>query len=152
VNVRLRDLAREDAAWLDTWLAECASSVAYDEIKRDEPSRSLFARVNDSVTRVRVIEAASEPVGVVVFSTSRPAMIEFVGVQPSSARRGYGQVGATLAEDDLHNASATSIYVPAPAVHGIAVYFWIRLGYHPLLKPEWPCERKGVAWMRRDLD
>jgi hypothetical protein len=37
-------------------------------------------------------------------------------------------------------------------MHGIDVYFWIRLGYHPLLRPEWPCEHAGVGWMLRQLD
>jgi hypothetical protein len=31
------------------------------------------------------------------------------------------------------------------------MYFWIRLGYRPLLRTEWPCERAGVAWLRREL-
>ena len=37
------------------------------------------------------------------------------------------------------------------AVGAASVYFWIRLGYHPLLRPEWPCAREGVAWLTREI-
>jgi hypothetical protein len=36
-------------------------------------------------------------------------------------------------------------------MHGIAMYFWIRLGYRPLMHSEWPCAREGIAWLARDL-
>jgi hypothetical protein len=56
-----------------------------------------------------------------------------------------------LVEDELRSARVDVVYVPAPAVHGIATYFWIRLGYQPILRPDWPCERSGVSWLLRDL-
>jgi hypothetical protein len=58
---------------------------------------------------------------------------------------------AALLEVQLRKARIQRIYAPASAAHGIAVYFWIRLGYRPLLRADWPCNREGVAWLARDL-
>lgn len=79
------------------------------------------------------------------------AIIELVATPPSEARRGTGMAAAALVEEMLRTDGARAIYAPAPAVHGIDVYFWIRLGYGPLLRADWPCAAGGVAWMRRDL-
>jgi hypothetical protein len=153
MNVALRKLRDGDAAWLDTWLGACAASVGYDVIDANAANRSLARHVDSSRAMARVIVAGDEDVGVVVFTMRDrgAAIIEFVGVQPSRARRGFGHRGASLAEDELRASGATAIYAPAPAVHGIAVYFWIRLGYRPLQKSDWPCYRDGVAWLRRDV-
>ena len=60
-------------------------------------------------------------------------------------------IGAATAEREMRDRGIRRVYVPAPEVHGIAVYFWIRLGYAPLQRREWPCERPGVLWLRRDV-
>ena len=62
-----------------------------------------------------------------------------------------GMSAAALVEDAVRAEGVRTLYAPAPAVHGIATYFWIRLGYRPLLREEWPCERVGVAWLVREL-
>ncbi|MEX0750291.1 MAG: GNAT family N-acetyltransferase, partial [Dehalococcoidia bacterium] len=142
--VTLRDLRADDAAWLDTWLGVCAASVGYDVIDVDAPARSLLVRLEHGDLNANVI-VAGEKVGVVTYLVRAPAMIQFIGVQPSQVRRGYGQAGAALVEDVLRAAGVTTIYAAAPAIHGIDVYFWIRLGYRPLLQAEWPCTRDGFA-------
>jgi hypothetical protein len=58
---------------------------------------------------------------------------------------------AALIEGELCATGASRVYAPAPEVHGIAMYFWIRLGYRPLMRGEWPCEHDGVAWLVREL-
>ena len=68
------------------------------------------------------------------------------------ARNGAGMIAAALAENEIVEAGTRELFAPAPAVHGISMYFWIRLGYAPLLRTDWPCEREGVAWLRRSLD
>ena len=103
----------------------------------------------------RSIERDDEQVGVLIAEIGRPdrhaAIIELVALAPGHARRGSGMRAAAMIETELRESGVSRVYAPAPAAHGIAVYFWIRLGYHPLLQPEWPCARDGVAWMMREL-
>jgi hypothetical protein len=156
VNVSLRDLGARDERWLDAWLGACAASVGYDAIDAEAPGRSLLEATDRVGVEVRVI-VVDEPVGVMTFQIDSPnAVIEFVGVAPACTRKGYGHAGAALLEEELRAAGLTHIYAPAPAIHGIAVYFWIRRGYRPLLQGDWPCAhvpngRNGVAWLIRDL-
>ena len=50
---------------------------------------------------------------------------------------------AALAEDEMRAAASALAYAPAAAIHGISMYFWIRLGYAPQLRDQWPCDRDG---------
>jgi len=152
VNVDLRPLVVGDAAWLAPWLPAVAASVGHDA--RDVASLLARAKTDRSL-RLCAIERDEEAVGVLIARDRAPrrgsALIELVALSPDRARRGSGMRAAALIEAELVGAGARRIYAPAPAVHGIDVYFWIRLGYHPLLRTDWPCEREGVAWMVREL-
>jgi hypothetical protein len=143
----------DDGAWLDTWLGASAASVGYDAIDTDEPSRSLSEAIRGGLDARTIV--ADEPVGVITYrahtGSAVDAIIEFVGIESSYARRGYGQAGAALLADELTAAGVRRIFAPAPEIHGIAMYFWIRLGYRPLLRDDWPCVREGAAWLARDL-
>jgi hypothetical protein len=102
----------------------------------------------------RVIVREEEAVGVLRYRVRRKthdAIIELVATPADAARRGAGMRAAALVEGELRSAGARRVYAPAPESHGIAMYFWIRLGYRPLMRPDWPCEREGVAWLVRDL-
>ena len=153
VTVSIRELRAGDDTWLDTWLGACAASVRYDVITSDAPSASLHTATERDLTAKIIV--AAEPVGVITYRLDSPsqndAIIEFVGIEPSFARRGHGQAGASLLEAELRAAGVRRIFAPAPEAHGIAMYFWIRLGYRPLLRGEWPCTRDAVAWLARDL-
>jgi GNAT superfamily N-acetyltransferase len=152
VNVRLRSLVVADASWADAWLPDVAGSVGHDArdvaslLARGKKERGLLARA---------IERERDPIGVALARSAwaKPGagIIELVALPPEHARRGYGTRAAALIELELRDAGSTRVYVPAPAVHGIAMYFWIRLGYHPLMRDAWPCQRDNVAWMVRQL-
>jgi hypothetical protein len=58
---------------------------------------------------------------------------------------------AVLAEEEMRAEGMRSAYAPATAANGISMYFWIRLGYAPLMREEWPCQRDGIAWLKRTL-
>jgi hypothetical protein len=151
MSVSLRDLRREDAGWLDTWLGACAASVGYERMDPARAAQTLFNVLSEEDLRARVI-TVDAPIGLVTYRNhATDAVIEFVGVQPAHARRGYGHAGAALVEEEMRTAGVTRIFAAAPGIHGIDVYFWIRLGYRPLLRREWPCDRPGVAWLARDL-
>jgi hypothetical protein len=58
-------------------------------------------------------------------------------------------IAAALVEKEMLGLGVQEVFAPAAELHGISMYFWVRLGYAPLLRPDWPCEREGVAWLRR---
>ena len=156
MNTQLRPVEDGDAAWLDGWLAPVAASVAYDEIDGARPGASLIERLRrDRGLRAQIIVRDGDGVGLVVYRVGVPkrdaAIVEIIATPAALARRGSGMSAAALVEDAVRAEGVRTLYAPAPAVHGIATYFWIRLGYRPLLRGEWPCERVGVAWLVREL-
>ena len=71
---------------------------------------------------------------------------------------GYGGASVPLLEQAASQAGATVALTPLPPDNGVALYFWLRLGYAPLRSPpldwaDWPA---GVAsdalWMQRPLE
>jgi hypothetical protein len=137
---------------LDAWLLPAAKVVGYDT----DTSDILRKRLRDEKSLwARTIMRSDEAVGIVVFKLNTPkrgsACFELVATPPSQARKGAGMAAAALVERQMFDAGIQAVYAPAPEKHGISMYFWIRLGYAPLLKTEWPCEREGVAWLGRSL-
>jgi hypothetical protein len=147
VTVALRDATRSDDAWLDGWLPAVAASVGYEVT---EPKGRATVRSSDRL----IIERDAEPVGIVIWRTCPrdAAIIELIATPTVHARHGCGMLAAALLEERLRTQGVRTIFAPASAVHGIAMYFWIRLGYRPLLRGDWPCARDGVAWLVRRLD
>ena len=154
--VRLRPFSDADASWLEGWLGAVASAGGYDPIDRAEAANSLLARLRDEPSlRARIIEREGVDAGIILYRVHAPhggdAMFELVAVPDAHARRGSGMMAAAVAERELLELGVRTVYAPAAEVHGIAVYFWIRLGYAPLQRGDWPCERPGVLWLRRDI-
>jgi hypothetical protein len=146
--VTLRPIGPRDHAWLAAWLPDAAARAGHD----DAPA--LLAAVRKRGVTAAVIAIDEAPAGVIAWrraARSSTATVEFLGVEQRRARRGAGMTAAQLLEDALTRAGVRTMYAPAPAAHGIAMYFWIRLGYRPLLRGDWPCTRDGVAWLRRDV-
>jgi GNAT superfamily N-acetyltransferase len=142
-DIALAPLTPDDAAWLDGWLPAVAARVGYD-------AGRLRAKGIDA----RIITHEGERAGVVAFRTDRRrgrAIIEVVATPPAHARHGIGMRAAAAIERELRDGGVRAVFAPASDRHGIAVYFWIRLGYRPLFRDGWPCERPGVIWLRRDL-
>jgi GNAT superfamily N-acetyltransferase len=151
VTLTLRRVGPDDAPFLD----ECIGTVSDGGYEIDEPSGVALLRHIASIgADARLIGQDGEPCGVVAWRTldgDRRAF-EFVAVSRAQTRRGLGRAAAELAEAEMRRTGARTVYAPASEKHGIAVYFWIRLGYRPLLRGGWPCARDGVAWLSRTLD
>ena len=81
------------------------------------------------------------------------ALIRLLAVAPDSRRVGLGGRVALALEKRLASSTKTKqIYVAVPPRIGIALYFWLRLGYRPLTRidaPQMPAP--SAAWMVRDL-
>lgn len=146
MTIALRPAGASDAAWLETWLPAVARSLAFE--LGDIPSWLRGARA-------RIIERDGSDAGVVSWrphtSMRKAALIELVATPQAYARRGTGMAAAAQLEHELHAAGVRTVYAPAADAHGISMYFWIRLGYRPLLRTEWPCERMGTAWLMREI-
>jgi hypothetical protein len=146
--VTLRPIGPPDHGWLSAWLPDAAVRAGH----HDAPA--LLATVRKRGASASIINIDGAPAGIIAWrraARSSTAAIEFLGVEQQHARRGAGMTAARLLEEALTRRGVRTMYAPAPAAHGIAMYFWIRLGYRPLLRGEWPCERSGVAWLRRDV-
>ena len=152
VTVGLRALAASDAAWLDAWLPAVAKGVAYEF--GDASRLKERARVERSL-RLRIITRDGADAGLAVYRINAPrrgaALFELVATPAEQARRGAGMTAAALVEAEMRTRGARTVYAPAAEIHGISMYFWIRLGYAPIPRSEWPCDREGIAWLRRSL-
>ncbi len=149
VTVSLRPLTASDRAWLATWLPAVAKDAGYDA------SRLVASASKGRSLHARVIKRDHEAVGVLVYPIHAPkrasAIFEIVATPPPHARRGAGMAAAALAEQEMRAQGVRTVYAPAAEIHGISVYFWIRVGYAPIPSGEWPCAREGIAWLRRTL-
>jgi hypothetical protein len=152
VKLALRPLVAADAAWLDAWLPDVAALVGYTATTVADVLAGVAER---RPTIAQVILDDGQAQGLVVYRTGVPqedaAVIELVALPRSASRRGLGMGAATLVEDSLRAEGVAAVSAPACARNGISVYFWIRLGYQPIMRAEWPCEIAGVAWMRRKI-
>jgi hypothetical protein len=153
MNISLRPLAASDVDWLDAWLPALAAGVGYDAFDHAHATESIIERAATESLVVRMIERDGTRAGIIIARRldATSAMFELVATPASESRRGSGMTAAAMLEADLRAGGTKRIYAPAPEIHGIAMYFWIRLGYHPLLRDEWPCQREGVAWLARTL-
>ena len=89
---------------------------------------------------------------------SRTVIWTWLAVESRWRAYGYGGAAVPLLEEAARAAGATVALAPLPPDNGVALYFWLRLGYTPLRSVEvraedWP---NGVArdalWMQRSLD
>ena len=144
------------------WLEEAAQAIA---------GRSAPCRIGDRLAdgdQAWSIMAEDSPVGALcarLGSTAqaarpRPNAVIWTWLAIEARWRAYGYGGAAvpLLEDAARAAGATVALTPLPPDNGVALYFWLRLGYTPLRSvavhaDDWP---NGVArdalWMQRSLE
>ena len=110
---------------------------------------------------VLISDAESSPLGIAVVQVDAVAgaiCIPFVGIDPTRRFRGLGGEAGLAIERHLRaHLGAARFLAPIPDGRGLAVYFWLRLGYRPLLGSESPGALVGLTseapagiWMVRD--
>jgi GNAT superfamily N-acetyltransferase len=157
--MRLRPLRSSDIERL-AWLPAVAAKAGYERWAND--GALATARSSDhssggqaSAWHVLCIDEAG-PHGMVEYALDAPvpgaAQVRFLAVDPTHRRIGIGGRAALALERRLMR-SVERIYVAVPARIGIALYFWLRLGYRPLTKTEWPADPEDPpsTWMVREL-
>jgi hypothetical protein len=112
---------------------------------------------------VLIGDAGGQSIGAAVVLLDRPvagaASVPFLTVVPSRRFRGLGGEAGLLLERHLRRKLGVErVYAPIPDWRGLAVYFWLRLGYRPLTAVEAPWPLVGLSdqalrgiWMVREL-
>jgi GNAT superfamily N-acetyltransferase len=92
-----------------------------------------------------VSDQPGEAIGVAVARPNAPvegsASVPFLAIAPPRRFRGLGGEAALALERHLrHRFAIERLLAPVPDGRGLAVYFWLRLGYRPLLSSQapWP--------------
>jgi hypothetical protein len=85
------------------------------------------------------------------------ATLPFLAIQPEWRFRGLGGEAGLALDVHLRRHGVAKVYAPVPDGRGLALYFWLRLGFRPLLQRESPGPLVGVSpepvrgiWMLRD--
>jgi ribosomal protein S18 acetylase RimI-like enzyme len=153
-DVTLGPLDAPAADALATWTPRVAAAVGFPPLASEDAVRGLARETDLRVWRIDVA-GEDQPAGVVLAREPRngDAQILFVALRPELCRRGLGHRAALLAEERLAAAGARRVLAAVSARHGLSVYFWLRLGYRPLLSSAWPaCDVPDAGWMARALD
>ena len=109
-----------------------------------------------------VSDAEGDAIGLALVRPETPApgdaTISFLAVQPERRYRGLGgETGLALERLVRERLGAWRVYAGVPEGRGLAVYFWLRLGYRPLGIVEAPSATLGLGdvslpgiWMLRE--
>ena len=148
-TIRLHSVRPADAARLTTWLPDIAAEAGWaDWADPDSISRSIHdpqVLTDESSMVFLAFELASPVPGA--------ARVDFLAVSPDQRRLGIGGRTALALERRLRG-KAKRVYVQVPASIGLALYFWLRLGYQPLTRRDWPAtpvDGAPAVWMMRKL-
>jgi GNAT superfamily N-acetyltransferase len=152
-RVQLSALTAERAAGLSGWLE---AALAPEWTPGDLPGHL------DAGRGVLVSDSESEPIGAAVVVLGVPdaasASVPLIAIDPQRRFRGIGgEAGLALERHLRSRLGIERLYAPVPEARGLAVYFWLRLGYRPLSAGEMPGPPAGLngspmagIWMVRE--
>ena len=121
----------------------------------------LIARIEEG-EGVRIADMDDTTVGLMVVRRELPtpgaACVPFIAVAPARRYRGLGGCAGLAIEKYLRGRfGVETVYAPIPDGRGLAVYFWLRLGFRPLTQSEAPGALVGLTdtpprgiWMARE--
>jgi GNAT superfamily N-acetyltransferase len=109
---------------------------------------------------VLISDSEGAAIGLAVVLKDLPAAgsatVPFLAVDPDRRFRGLGGEAALALDGHLRSQGFEKVYAPVPDGRGLAVYFWLRLGFRPLTMPDSPGPLVGLSsapqgiWMLRD--
>jgi GNAT superfamily N-acetyltransferase len=146
---RLTDEAQADMPWLEAALA---------------PEWSLhdLEAARTTSEGVLISDLEGEPTGIALVRFDSPsqgdATLVFLAMQPERRFRGLGgEAGLAVERLVRERTGSRRVYAGVPEGRGLAVYFWLRLGYRPLSMVEAPKAALGLTgdskpgiWMLRE--
>ena len=147
--MKLRPVRPADAERLTSWLPDVAADTAWAEwAEPDSLARAVHEPnvLTDESCAVFLAFELESP-------NQHAALVDVLAVSPEQRRLGIGGRAVLALERHLRG-KANCVYARVPASIGLALYFWLRLGYRPLTKKEWPVSPKSAGpavWMMRNL-
>ena len=149
LTTQLRPVRASDIELLSAWLPLAAREAGCEHWASTEALRETVPRPNTLVGGRPGIESF------VAYELAAPrrdaAQIVFLAVTPDRRRLGIGQRAVFTLERRLAR-SAARCFVLVPARLGLALYFWLRLGYRPLTQAGSPTQQEAGLWLVRQLD
>jgi ribosomal protein S18 acetylase RimI-like enzyme len=149
-RVALRPASAADAAAVDPWLAEALRAVAGRSGSETSLTLDGLVRSLSAGQQLRLIALPSgAPVGLLVTSTAAPHLtaIESLAVAAGWRNAGLGAEAVYCLEEAE---PSTRLLAGVPLENGLAIYFWLRIGYAPLFpKPAMPALGRDRIWMAR---
>jgi GNAT superfamily N-acetyltransferase len=150
-RVRLSALTPEALAGMSAWLA---AALAPEWTIGD-----LEAALK-TASGVLISDVDGEAIGLAVVQTDVPrpgcASVPLIAIEPSRRFRGLGGEAGIALDAQVRAAGYENVYAPVPDGRGLAVYFWLRLGFRPLRLDEAPGppigllgETRAGIWMLR---
>lgn len=140
------------ACFSEDWLAEAERAVL-----GAAPGCALAQRIDagDAIYELRAgIDGAPTTVGALAVRVEQRDLVwTWLAVAEAQRAFGYGGAAVPLIERQTAKLGATLARVRVPATNGVALYFWLRLGYRPLASGTWSAPGGAYAgtWMVRDL-
>jgi len=161
--VTLRPLSEADLPLIEPWYRRAAAAIAglragrreadlrqHFEEARSQPGRELLAIA---------LASDGELVGLLDRWSPYPATgwltVGFLAVGERCRGRGLGTDAVLALEEEARRRGLAHRFAAGVSADaGRALYFWLRLGYRPLLQADlpWPSPKKGVVWMVRDTE
>ncbi len=146
--MRLHTVRHSDVERLATWLPDVAEEAGCP--------RWAFADALVQIAGSFHVLTNEDASVFVALQTPAPerdaAQVDFLAVAPGQRRLGIGG-GMALGVERRLKRKAKRLYTLVPASIGLALYFWLRLGYRPLARknaPPMPSSDTSV-WMVRSI-
>jgi hypothetical protein len=133
-----------DASYLTAMAPWLGSSLAPEWTLAD------LERVVELGAAMFISEGSTQaPIGAAVARLDVPlpatASVPFIVVDPERRYRGLGGEAALAIERHLRRSfGVKDVFAPVPDGRGLAVYFWLRVGYRPLLAAQAPAPVTGL--------
>jgi RimJ/RimL family protein N-acetyltransferase len=160
-RVTLRPAARNDLPQIQPWYAEAVATA--HGLREAPPDGTLERRFSDteaSDAGLLLIAKADDPapIGLLQYRPGFPdkgwLAIDFLALAAGRRGWGYGSEAVRLVEDwAVDSRKAKRFLAEVDARNGLALYFWLRLGYRPLRPDEvfWRApDEDGIIAMVRD--
>jgi GNAT superfamily N-acetyltransferase len=150
-RVTLRPAARGDLPQIEPWYAEAVATA--HGLREQPPDESLEQRLSDASDSGLLLIAKADdpaPIGLLQYRFGFPdkgwLAIDFLSLAAGCRGWGYGSEVVRLLEDwAVDSRKARRFLTEVDTRNGLALYFWLRLGYRPARTDE-------VFWRAPDED
>ncbi|MBI2912976.1 MAG: GNAT family N-acetyltransferase [Chloroflexi bacterium] len=159
----LRSMTDEDIADVERWYREAAGAVHGLARQDDRYSvlnlhYQLEAAEADTEGGLLAIARRDDPapIGLLDYRANSPApgwlTVRFIAVAREYRGWGYGSEAVRLLEGEAARQwGAERFRAGVDVRNGLALYFWLRLGYRALHGPPGPGGAEDVIWMTREV-